>query len=929
MLGLKLREEFLGVNMPGTVIELNTTDKQGAVQRSADYILSITYPTNDVRNALHAISDPQSGRPIVLRGIKGRGKSHIMALMHHAIASPETVETWLKNWSGKGKPELSSIYLLRNYYPISEAVHNYEYTFLWDLIFNRHPNGEFYRGQFAGMNQPVPPRTLLEHMFQDKKTCLILDEFQTWYDSLPQEKDGIKIRANAFNFIQILSEIAKDHPELLVLIVSVRDSNNEAYNQVRRQNPIEIDFLGVEAKQDRQKLLLHRLFENRDNIPPVHIQNICDAYARERNRLIYTYEPPQEQTKKQVEVYSCWPFSPELLVLLENQILLSIVAQETRDLIKILAQLYKSRGGQSPILTPADFFVDGQNDEVQTLITSISPISSPDKLRRIAQDNLASISVTNPELTYAREMISDIWMHSISHDSNNGIDTMLLHLEITRDKPIDDNVFQVELATLIENSTHLLGGDSSVSPVKFSLEENPVSKVRAFAKNENIWDPNAVPVAGQQVYPSADINYIRETLKALFYPEISEPPSKIIVLGPNWRTNPWDEVGDNDKPQYWDRPVLLVIPENIENQGESFHTILGAWLIKHLSKRRNTVRFLLAKNNLFSDKNLILLSRCCYLCSKKAWGQDRNYHALHNNFYSSFETDLKSRFDHYAILQQWDFQNAKNCLFEIQRLSVQGRDIPKAVEETILNNYFDFEEFKTHIIDDAKNTSLIKDIINNYIEPPPTSAVTITPYLKEEQLCDLIFQIASSGAIVINSGGTWVGRRADDIDDNTSYKRIRQLIFRTVNEMKNYQLALPGAAGSAAPIAPPPSGSFNTPHQSGLNPVYPLGADGLLEDSSATQPLPPYSAQPVQPPEIQPVSQSQTKDAGPASSINLMGKLEEWSLSANEPIENLTLGFADLDAAKIKQILQRIPSSFQVTMSITYKENDSVNGGHQ
>jgi len=928
MLGLKLRQEFLGMNMPGTAIELNTTDKQGAVQKSADYILSITYPTNDVRNALRAISEPQSGRPIVLRGVRGRGKSHIMALMHHAIASPETVETWLKDWSVKGKPELTSISLLRNYHPISDAVHNYEYTFLWDLIFKYHPRGEFYRGQFAGMNQPVPPRSLLERMFQDKKTCLILDEFQTWYDSLPQEKGGIKIRANAFNFIQILSEIAKDHPEQLVLVVSVRDSINEAYTQIRRQDPIEIDFLGVEAKQDRQKLLLHRLFENRDNIPPVHIQNICDVYARERNRLIYVYEPPQEQIKKQNEVYFCWPFSPELLVLLENLILLSTVAQETRDLIKILAQVYKSRSDQSPILTPADFFIDSQNDEVQTLITSISPISSPDKLRLIAQDNLASISVTNPELSHAREMISDIWMHSLSHDSNSGIDTALLHLEITRDKPIDDNTFQVELATLIENSTHLFGGDSSPIPVKYSLEENPGSKVRAFAKNEKLWDPKAVPTAGQQVYPSEDIIFIRETIKKLFYPEISEPPSKIIVLGPSWRTNPWDEVGENDKPQYWDRPVLLVIPENIENQEEPLHTILGTWLINHLSKRRNTVRFLLTKNSLFTDKDLILLSRYCYLSSTKAWGKDKNYYALHSNFYSKFVNELKTRFDHYAILQQWDFQNVKNCLFEIQRLSVQGRDIPKAVEETILSNYFDFNEFTTHIIEEAKSTSLIKDIINNYIEPPPTSAVNITPYLKEELLCELIFRVASSGAIVINSGGTWVGRRAEDIDDDASYQRIRQYIYRTVNEMKNYQLALPEAAGSATPIAPPPSGNFNPPYQPNHNPAYPSVTDGLPEDSSVNTLPSPSFVIPVHQPETQPILQLQTKEAGPSNSINLMGKLEDWNLSANKPIVNFTLGFADLDATKIKQILQRIPSNFQATMSIKYEENDSVNGGH-
>ena len=66
------------------------------------------------------------------------------------------------------------------------------------------------------------------------------------------------------------------------------------------------------------------------------------------------------------------PFSPELLDLLEDHILLSSVAQETRDMIRILAQVFKSRGDSVPFITPADFFVDGDSEEVQTLVDSIS-----------------------------------------------------------------------------------------------------------------------------------------------------------------------------------------------------------------------------------------------------------------------------------------------------------------------------------------------------------------------------------------------------------------------------------------------------------------------------------------------------------------------------------------------------------------------------
>ncbi|MDR0374944.1 MAG: hypothetical protein LBH85_04395 [Treponema sp.] len=925
MLGLKLRDEFLGSSMPGTAIELRTSDKKGAVQKDAGYILSITYPTTDVKIALKAISEPQLGRPLVLKGERGRGKSHIMALMHHAVASPDVVESWLAGWAGRGKPELAGIKLLRGYLPISEAVHNYEYTFLWELLFARHPRGEYYKGQFELGNQPVPSRTLLENMFADQKVCLILDEFQTWFNSLPKEKNGIPIQANAFNFIQLLSEIAKDHPEKLMLAVSVLDTNNNAYTQVRRQNPIDIDFLSPEARQERQKLLLHRLFENRENIAVSGIKSTGAVYAKERIRLRFSNVSPQEKTRLKTEVFSCWPFSPELIELLEEQILVSRAAQDNRDLIKILAQVFKSRGDQCPVITPADFFVDGENDEVQTLINSIAATDNPDKLRKIAQKNLSTIVTIAPDVKNARYMISDIWMHSLFHNDSSGVDPSLLHLEITRDTPLSDNDFNVELSSLIENSTHIFGGDINVPQIKFSLEENPNSKVRSFAKNENLWAVNVSSSGAQQVYPMEDINYIRDTLHAVFSPE-TQTSTKIIVLGPSWRTDPWTEVKDHERPANWDRPILLVIPENIENNSrEPMHTILGNWLKDNLSRRRNTIRFLLTKNSLFSDKGLVFLSRCAFLCSKKAWGQERSYNSLHHEYQTKLVTNLKSRFDRFAILYKWDYQNPARCRFETLKISAPGpgKDILKSIETDLLQNLFDRSEFKKNVMRHAKNSLFIKDIIDSLVEPPPSSG-TVIPYLKEEKIADIIFEIAADGDIAINAKGVWIARRPDDENAGSALNFIRSKAAGQINVMKSYQLSLPGAAGGA-------------PVGSAVQPGAPSLFSGSVADNgaAANTPTMPPQGRPVQPvspqlgtmsppPPVQ-IKIPRTKSSAPRSSINLIGQFESWGLSSDKTINKATLEFDGLSVFQIKQILQRIPIAYQAGLSISY--DDIENSG--
>ena len=330
MLGLKLREEFLGAHMPGTAITLRTSDNQGAAQKSPEEILSITYPTADVQTALKAISIKKSGCPIVLMGDRGRGKSHIMAVMHHAIQSPDLVENWLKDWGDRlGSAELKAFEIAKGYVPISEPVHNHEYPLLWNLLFDRHPKGEYFRGQFEGKQQPFPPRSLLERMFEEQPVCLILDEFQKWFDGLHNEPDdGIKYRAWAENFIQVLSELAKDRPEILILAVSVLDNRTDAFQQVHRQGPVIVDFRGPSAKEDRQSLLLHRLFENRRNIPEGEIVGLANVYGSERFRLLHANKSEVEKARMQKEVFACWPFSPELLDILEDHILLSSAAQE-------------------------------------------------------------------------------------------------------------------------------------------------------------------------------------------------------------------------------------------------------------------------------------------------------------------------------------------------------------------------------------------------------------------------------------------------------------------------------------------------------------------------------------------------------------------------------------------------------------------------
>ena len=80
MLGLTLREEFRGKRLKGTAIELSNESNTGATQIAAREFLEITYPTHDLLKGIEAVG-PSQGRPVVVMGERGLGKSHLMAAL--------------------------------------------------------------------------------------------------------------------------------------------------------------------------------------------------------------------------------------------------------------------------------------------------------------------------------------------------------------------------------------------------------------------------------------------------------------------------------------------------------------------------------------------------------------------------------------------------------------------------------------------------------------------------------------------------------------------------------------------------------------------------------------------------------------------------------------------------------------------------------
>jgi hypothetical protein len=909
MLGLKLRSEFLGRRLQGTAIELSNEANTGATQVPAQSFLEITYPTLDLLKGIEAVG-PGQGRPVVVIGERGLGKSHLMAALFHTVHDPVSTKAWLQTWSGTlGDPQIGSIPLRDSMLVIGESLHRQRYKFLWDMLFDRHPHGTYIKGKWEGMGSAktdIPSDQLILELLRHTPTMLLLDEFQTWYDSLTNRKQSPE-KSWAFNFIQILSEIAKEHPELLVLVVSVRNGTSDAYQQIHRVNPVQVDFRAGgspdKIQHDRRRMLLHRLFENRLQIASTAIAGVLATHVAEYIRLMNV--PVSEQERKQHDFVESWPFAPHLLQLLEDQVLVATDAQETRDLIRILANLFKSRGELTPILTSADFKLDDDGTGIGALLDSVAN-QQHRALRDKALRNLTSVVDAVPDhaakAPHLQEIVGALWLRSIAVGSLAGAEPAILQADITKAKKIDDNAFQVELATIIENSFNI---HQDGTRLVFKEEENPQAKVMASARNDRLFTDGS-----DLAQLAKEVRYVISGTE-----EVARN-FRVIALPRTWLTDPWSGLDESEHPDQWDdRLPILVLPEEPDRLNER----LGRWVKDHLQKRRNIVRFLLPRSgftNAFYDRDLIILARA--EMKAQEWGNlNVEYRKLHTKYQSELRDILRKRFDRFAVMHRWNFSDPSQCEFHIEALREQGSKIPEAIEQSLTNDLFVPEDFQDLVFDAANNNISVGKLLKELQEPRPSGQDCI-PWLGETAMKERMVRLCARGKVAINLRGMEYLQAQAGEDEETAWKRLRPKLAFTGRQLDEVFLLPPSAVPSTGGSSPVPPAAAETP-TGGLFgggstvPVTPSGG-GIAYSPAGSDGTPVPAPGGI-------FGEGQSNGYKPFASaatspLNLIGKLEGWGIGPATPVKEVTIKVTAATGAQLKELLKKLPDGMTFELSL-------------
>ncbi|MEI6075300.1 MAG: hypothetical protein WCS94_06995, partial [Verrucomicrobiota bacterium] len=393
--------------------------------------------------------------------------------------------------------------------------------------------------------------------------------------------------------------------------------------------------------------------------------------------------------------------------------------------------------------------------------------------------------------------------------------------------------------------------------------------------------------------------------------ETAAPSSDIIVLGPDWQVAPWSSVSDLLQPARWEKPVLIVLPAPIAFDAQRHAAALAAWLIAHVPARRNTVRFLVPKAGttpLFDDTELIFQARCGHL-TQRAWSTEPRYYNLRAEFDRPLNASLKSRFDRFALLRRWDFQNPGACVFDFEPVAELTTALPRTIEEKIKSDIYDATEFESYVLSFVAQPRTVGELFRELAEPPTVATRDAIPFLGDTQTYEEVLRLAARGLIAVNIANTWLTRSHEDDDDDAAYRRIRSRAFRSGPEQRAAQIGLPSAAGggAVAGTTSPPVSPATTPGATTPAPVTP-------GQTPATTPPPGQTSLP-----LPPVTRTERTTAE-SNTISLIGQLEAWGITSDQTLTSAKVEFSNLTAQQLRRILQQVPSAHRANLEVSYQQ---------
>lgn len=335
---MKPRKEVIESRFQGVVQSHKIGAKEPRIENSPEDFFRITYPSSALKRTLERINEKLSGTSnqggVLLVGPYGSGKTHGIISLYHIFKHPEIAKAWLRKWNIhiEAPADTKSAIV---------STRRYDVDLLWEPIFTLLGQ----KGILPSVKR-FPTVDQIEEVVGDSTCAIFIDEIENWYGSFNPETQAALIERNE-TFLEHLLEVANDPGKKLFVFITSLEEKEGLKKIFNRTKPIRID---VSAMEDREKIVLHRLFENTDERDLDAVEKVANAYVDKYTDPIIL-DNPYQYRQRMIQTY---PFHPLLLDATTQVYEAATERQDIRGMMNVLADAVKDTHDKKDLILLSD-----------------------------------------------------------------------------------------------------------------------------------------------------------------------------------------------------------------------------------------------------------------------------------------------------------------------------------------------------------------------------------------------------------------------------------------------------------------------------------------------------------------------------------------------------------------------------------------------
>lgn len=335
---IKPRSEILEGKFQGVIQSHKVDSEEARLESNAQEMFRVTYISSALKRALERVNEKlihtSNQGAILLVGPYGAGKTHGLITLYHILREPKIAKSWLRNWK-------IDIALPPSTKTCVVSTRRYDVDFLWEPIFSK-----LGKPDILSKIKRFPTVDQIEEIVSDETCAIFIDEIENWYGSFDSEKQADLIERNE-TFLEHLFEVANDPNKKLLVFLTFLEEKEGLKKIFNRTKPVRID---VSVAEDREKIVLHRLFEDSDKKDLDRIEQVIQGYIEKYSEPI-RIENPYKYKQRMTETY---PFHPLLLETLTQVYEAATERQDIRGMMNVLADMVKDNYDKKDLLLICD-----------------------------------------------------------------------------------------------------------------------------------------------------------------------------------------------------------------------------------------------------------------------------------------------------------------------------------------------------------------------------------------------------------------------------------------------------------------------------------------------------------------------------------------------------------------------------------------------